>query len=129
VVYTTRYSREVALVPSKVGVREVRAGLADHIASEQPIAVTRHGQTVGLFIPVKTDLTADSPRSVILDATILVRAVLGQEFLGLIGTSAVIPEHRDRSAEAQTTPINRNHTLARWAPRGSNPQPTEWPTG
>lgn len=47
------------MVPSKVGVREFRAGLAEYIASEQPVAVTRHGQTVGLFIPVKTDLTAE----------------------------------------------------------------------
>ena len=118
------------MVPSKVGIREFRAGLADYIASEQPVAITRHGQTVGLFIPVKTDLTAELaalrasvtavqdeleppgwtprtcwrsssrpavrrpaecptqprtiPRSLILDANILVRAILGQRVLGLI---------------------------------------------
>jgi hypothetical protein len=43
----------------KVGIREFRAGLADFIASDQPVAVTRHGHTVGLFIPVKTDLDAE----------------------------------------------------------------------
>lgn len=43
----------------KVGIREFRAGLADFIASDQPVAVTRHGHTVGLFIPVKTDLIAE----------------------------------------------------------------------
>ncbi|MGN6230455.1 MAG: type II toxin-antitoxin system Phd/YefM family antitoxin [Trinickia sp.] len=35
----------------KVGIREFRADLADYIASSRPIAVTRHGQTVGYFIP------------------------------------------------------------------------------
>jgi len=44
---------------SKVGVREFRAGLADFVDSEEPIAVTRHGHTVGYFIPVKTDRAAD----------------------------------------------------------------------
>jgi len=44
---------------TKVGVPEFRAGLADYIASETPVAVTRHGQTVGFFIPTKTDLTVE----------------------------------------------------------------------
>ena len=30
-----------------VGIREFRAGLAEFIDSKQPVAVTRHGQTVG----------------------------------------------------------------------------------
>ena len=34
-----------------VGIREFRAGLAEFIDSKQPVAVTRHGQTVGFFIP------------------------------------------------------------------------------
>lgn len=44
---------------SKVGVREFRAGLADFVDSDEPVAVTRHGYTVGYFIPVKTDRVAD----------------------------------------------------------------------
>lgn len=44
---------------SKVGVREFRAGLADFVDSDEPVAVTRHGHTVGYFIPVKTDRAAD----------------------------------------------------------------------
>ncbi|WP_322014882.1 type II toxin-antitoxin system Phd/YefM family antitoxin [Paraburkholderia sp. J12] len=35
----------------KVGIREFRADLADYIAANTPVAVTRHGQTVGYFIP------------------------------------------------------------------------------
>lgn len=45
---------------SKVGLREFRAGLADFVDSEAPVAVTRHGQTVGYFIPVKQDRAADA---------------------------------------------------------------------
>lgn len=45
---------------SKVGVREFRAGLADFVDSDEPVAVTRHGHTVGYFIPVKTDRAADA---------------------------------------------------------------------
>ena len=36
----------------RVGVRELREKLADYIESTMPIEVTRHGQTVGFFIPV-----------------------------------------------------------------------------
>lgn len=35
-----------------VGVRQFRQDLADYIDQAEPVTVTRHGQTVGLFIPV-----------------------------------------------------------------------------
>lgn len=38
---------------TKVGIREFRAGLAEYIESSTPVAVTRHGQTVGYFIPAR----------------------------------------------------------------------------
>ena len=44
---------------SKVGIREFRSGLAGYIASETPVAVTRHGQTVGFFIPTRGQAEAD----------------------------------------------------------------------
>lgn len=37
----------------KVGIREFRADLTGYIAASAPVAVTRHGQTVGYFIPVQ----------------------------------------------------------------------------
>ena len=37
----------------RIGIREFRAGLSDYIASDTPVAVTRHGQTVGYFIPTQ----------------------------------------------------------------------------
>jgi len=42
-----------------VGIREFRAGLAEFIANKQPVAVTRHGQTVGYFIPTARPAQAD----------------------------------------------------------------------
>jgi hypothetical protein len=44
---------------TKVGIREFRAGMAEYIASSTPVAVTRHGQTVGYFIPTHGQAEAD----------------------------------------------------------------------
>ena len=44
---------------TKVGIREFRAGMADFIASSVPVAVTRHGQTIGYFIPAPGQAHAD----------------------------------------------------------------------
>jgi hypothetical protein len=44
---------------TKVGIREFRAGIAEFIASSTPVAVTRHGQTVGYFIPTAGQADAD----------------------------------------------------------------------
>ncbi len=47
------------MTATKVGIREFRAGLADYIDGDAPVAVTRHGQTVGYFIPTRRDRQAD----------------------------------------------------------------------
>jgi hypothetical protein len=44
---------------TKVGIREYRSDLAECIASSTPVAVTRHGQTVGYFIPTHGQVEAD----------------------------------------------------------------------
>ena len=44
---------------TKVGIREFRSDLAEYIASSTPVAVTRHGQTVGYFIPTQGQVAAD----------------------------------------------------------------------
>ncbi|MDP2256590.1 MAG: type II toxin-antitoxin system Phd/YefM family antitoxin [Polaromonas sp.] len=44
---------------TKVGIKEFRAGMAEYIASSTPVAVTRHGQTVGYFIPTQGSADAD----------------------------------------------------------------------
>ena len=43
----------------KVGIREFRADLAEYIAASTPVAVTRHGQTVGFFIPTHGQIEGD----------------------------------------------------------------------
>ncbi len=45
--------------PAKVGIRQFRAGMAYFLASSTPVAVTRHGQTVGYFIPTQGQADAD----------------------------------------------------------------------
>lgn len=47
------------MATTKVGIREFRADLAEYIASNKPVAVTRHGQTVGYFIPTPGHADAD----------------------------------------------------------------------
>lgn len=44
---------------TKVGIREFRADLAEYIAANTPVAVTRHGQTVGFFIPTHGQVHED----------------------------------------------------------------------
>jgi antitoxin (DNA-binding transcriptional repressor) of toxin-antitoxin stability system len=50
-----------------VGIREFRAGLADYIDQRQPVAVTRHGVTVGVFVP--TPRPSDADRDALREAT------------------------------------------------------------
>src|SRR5262245_40084517 len=54
-----RLQLEYAMEPAKVGIREFRAGLAEYIASDTPVAITRHGHTVGYFIPTQGQADAD----------------------------------------------------------------------
>jgi len=43
----------------KVGIREFRTDLAEYIASKTPVTITRHGQTVGYFIPAQGQVEAN----------------------------------------------------------------------
>lgn len=36
-----------------VGIREFRASLAEYIEADTPVTVTRHGQAVGFFVPLR----------------------------------------------------------------------------
>ena len=45
-----------------VGIREFRATLADYIDADTPVTVTRHGQTVGLFVPLRRPSAEDVQR-------------------------------------------------------------------
>jgi hypothetical protein len=37
----------------KVGVREFRERIASFLESDVPVAVTRHGETVGIYVPME----------------------------------------------------------------------------
>jgi len=39
---------------ARVGVREFRDDLAQYLDSPVPLAITRHGQTVGYYVPART---------------------------------------------------------------------------
>ena len=43
---------------TKIGIREFRAGMANYLASDTPVAITRHGQTIGFFIPTHGQIDA-----------------------------------------------------------------------
>ena len=37
----------------KIGIREFRGNLAGYLESGRPLAITRHGETLGFFIPAQ----------------------------------------------------------------------------
>lgn len=39
--------------PTKVGIREFRENLADYLESKKPVAITRHGETIGVYVPTR----------------------------------------------------------------------------
>jgi PHD/YefM family antitoxin component YafN of YafNO toxin-antitoxin module len=52
----------------KVGIREFRDNLANYVLqSDSPIAITRHGDTVGFFLPVRRKRT-DAEREALQEA-------------------------------------------------------------
>ncbi len=65
---------------ARVGIRELRAKLASHLESATPIEVTRHGRTIGLYVPLPEQGGLDD-RERLLQAGRLMQAEL--ERLGL----------------------------------------------
>ena len=46
------------MAATKVGIREFRDNLSNYLlTSDSPVAITRHGDTVGFFIPVRRKRT------------------------------------------------------------------------
>ncbi len=46
-----------------IGVREFREKLAQLLLSDEPLEVTKHGLTLGYYIPTHRPITADDKRS------------------------------------------------------------------
>jgi antitoxin (DNA-binding transcriptional repressor) of toxin-antitoxin stability system len=48
------YANEnAAMHTTKIGVRQFRENLADYLESKTPVAITRHGSTIGIYVPTK----------------------------------------------------------------------------
>ena len=45
--------RNRAMQTTKAGIREFRENLADYLESKTPVAITRHGATIGIYVPTK----------------------------------------------------------------------------
>src|ERR1051325_6984641 len=53
VCYHCVHNREGPMKTTKVGIREFRENLADYLESKTPVAITRHGATIGIYVPTK----------------------------------------------------------------------------
>lgn len=49
----------------KVGIREFRDNLARFVEGQNPIAITKHGETVGYYVPTKPKPTQDDLNSLV----------------------------------------------------------------
>jgi antitoxin (DNA-binding transcriptional repressor) of toxin-antitoxin stability system len=47
----------------RVGIRQFRENLSEYIDSTEPVAITRHGQTVGIYVPTKPKVTEEDRRA------------------------------------------------------------------
>jgi antitoxin (DNA-binding transcriptional repressor) of toxin-antitoxin stability system len=85
----------------KVGIREFRTDLAEYIAASTPVAVTRHGQTVGYFIPTQgqaeADITALKKASKALDRLLIQQSADVEEIVADFKTTRSPTNARKRS--------------------------------
>jgi antitoxin (DNA-binding transcriptional repressor) of toxin-antitoxin stability system len=70
----------------KVGIREFRERLAAFLESSTPVAITRHGETLGYYIPARPsrnelDLTALRNAAAQLDALLAASGVTEDELV------------------------------------------------
>jgi hypothetical protein len=66
---------------AKVGIREFRENLAEYLESKTPVAITRNGATIGIYVP-----TQPKPSQVDLEA-LRVAGEKMQELIAAAGTS------------------------------------------
>jgi PHD/YefM family antitoxin component YafN of YafNO toxin-antitoxin module len=68
--------KEVAMETQKVGIREFRDKLATYLLeSEAPVAITRHGDTVGYYIPARRK-RSDAERAALREASVRLQQAL-----------------------------------------------------
>jgi antitoxin (DNA-binding transcriptional repressor) of toxin-antitoxin stability system len=80
---------------TKVGIREFRENLSDYLESKTPVAITRHGATIGIYVP-----TRPKPSQADLDA-LRVAGEKMQELIAAAGTSEdeIIADFKNRRRE------------------------------
>lgn len=44
---------------TKVGIREFRENLSTYLESKMPVAITRHGTTIGIYVPTRPKPTEE----------------------------------------------------------------------
>lgn len=71
---------------NKVGIREFRENLANYLESKTPVAITRHGSTIGVYVPARprpsqADLEALRLAGETLDAMIAAAATSEEELM------------------------------------------------
>ncbi len=72
--------------PTKVSIREFRSHLAHYASTDSPITITRHGATIGYYIPArpspdKAELDALKEAASRLDALLAQASVSEEEML------------------------------------------------
>jgi hypothetical protein len=66
---------------TRVGIREFRENLSSYLESKTPVAITRHGATIGIYVP-----TPPKPSQVDLEA-LRVAGEKVQELIAAAGTT------------------------------------------
>ena len=93
---------------TKVGIREFRADIAEYIASNKPVAITRHGQTVGFFIPTHSYAEADVAALKKASAT-LARLLAAKSVMWTLSSMSSSPCARRKSAGANRPRRQHEH--------------------
>lgn len=70
-----------AMETTRVGIREFRENLSSYLESKTPVAITRHGTTIGIYVPTKP-----KPSQADLDA-LRVAGEKMQELIASAGTT------------------------------------------
>lgn len=70
----------------KVGIREFRAHLPEYLMTTKPVAITRHGETIGFYIPTrhhpdKNDLDSLKEAAIKLEKLLQAQGITEEELL------------------------------------------------
>ncbi len=71
---------------AKVGIREFRAHLPEYLMTTIPVAITRHGETIGFYIPTrhhpdKADIDALKEAAIKLEKLLQAKGITEEELL------------------------------------------------